>query len=95
MNNVVIWERLCVLLKHGSKFEKEWYYDDLDIPDAGEFDEPDADSDYDYDDSYSRKKKKRGVAKSPRGVISFALHSEIHQVIVSLMLYFLNNVLFL
>ncbi|CAG7825778.1 unnamed protein product [Allacma fusca] len=51
-----------------SKFEKEaWYYDDLDIPDAGEFDEPDADSDYDYEESYSKRKKKRGAPKSPRG----------------------------
>ncbi len=46
--------------------QEAWYYDDLDIPDAGEFDEPDADSDYDYEESYSKRKKKKPVAKSTR-----------------------------
>jgi len=38
----------------------------LDIPDAGEFDEPDADSDYDYEESYNKRKKKKAPAKSTR-----------------------------
>jgi zinc finger protein ubi-d4 len=47
--------------------QQEWFYDDLDIPDAGEFDEPDADSDYDYEESYSKRKKKKPVGKPTRG----------------------------
>lgn len=53
-------------------FPQEWYYDDLDIPDVGEFEEPDADSDYDYEESYSKRKKKKPVVKPPRGVILLA-----------------------
>jgi zinc finger protein ubi-d4 len=45
---------------------KDWYYDELDIPDAGEFDEPDADSDYDYEESYSKRRKKKPAPKSAR-----------------------------
>ena len=46
-------------------FQEAWYYDD-DIPDAGEFDEPDADSDFDYEESYSKRKKKKAPPKSTR-----------------------------
>ncbi|XP_021947352.1 zinc finger protein ubi-d4 [Folsomia candida] len=47
--------------------KQDWFYDELDVPDAGEFDEPDADSDYDYEESYSSKrKKKKTPAKTPR-----------------------------
>jgi len=45
---------------------QEWYYDELDVPDAGEFDEPDADSDYDYEEYSSKRKKKRATPKAPR-----------------------------
>jgi zinc finger protein ubi-d4 len=49
--------------------QQEWFYDELDIPDAGEFDEPDADSDYDYEESYSSKRKKKKTPGKPtRGV---------------------------
>ncbi|XP_059483903.1 zinc finger protein DPF3-like isoform X1 [Neocloeon triangulifer] len=41
-----------------------WFYDDLDINDIDNFDEPDADSDYDYEESYKRNKRRRN-AKTP------------------------------
>jgi len=47
-------------------FQEAWYYDDLDIPDSGEFDEPDADSDYDYEESFSKRKKKKSTPKPTR-----------------------------
>ncbi|XP_065343506.1 zinc finger protein DPF3-like isoform X4 [Cloeon dipterum] len=41
-----------------------WYYDELDINDIDNFDEPDADSDYDYEESYKRNKRRRS-SKTP------------------------------
>ncbi|CAL8090490.1 unnamed protein product [Orchesella dallaii] len=45
----------------------EWFYDELEMPDVGDFEEPDPDSDYDYEEySTSRRKKKKPPAKAPR-----------------------------
>lgn len=42
--------------------QEPWFYEEYEVPDAGEFDDPDPDSDYDYDydEKYRTRKKKRG-----------------------------------
>lgn len=55
-----------VATKEEIKPPEAWYYDDLDMPDPGDFDEPDADSDYDYEESYNKKKKKKATPKATR-----------------------------
>lgn len=49
----------------------------MEIPDVGEFEEPDPDSDYDYEDYSSKRRKKKTPAKAPRvmifTVINFSL----------------------
>ncbi|ODN00826.1 Zinc finger protein-likeubi-d4 B [Orchesella cincta] len=44
----------------------EWFYDELEMPDVADFEEPDPDSDYDYEEYSSRRKKKKPPAKAPR-----------------------------